>query len=207
MGSPISTAKPSANLTINGETATFASEYENSSCGRHYNIFIDYILPPAIKYAGPGCPSDTAAILLSANKQSFLVIFDDYAVTLEPGKIYERKTCQLEVDFGVLGDGRFHVNGTINNRGAASVDRGVVGDLMTGESWEGDVEECDGGNETRCFDKSGVDERFVVSRSVEVDYLGSGDRLSLKLSSTLLLDNSRNKRGTGYVTVDSGEIE
>jgi hypothetical protein len=52
-------------------------------------------------YGGTGCPAGTAAVALSADRQSLSLRFDRYQVAAGAGRSFDRKSCNLAVPLSV----------------------------------------------------------------------------------------------------------
>ncbi|KAJ3040799.1 hypothetical protein HDV00_010414 [Rhizophlyctis rosea] len=172
---PVSTPPPPTNVTIN-----------------------------ALTYGGTGCPAGTAAVLVANDKMSFAVIFDEYTVAVDTTTHRDRKNCQLAFEL-IFPQGYSYSLGTINYRGSAFLDKGVVGQLTANYFFAGNPTQA---TKTTPFVGPYSNNNYVVTDTFSLQavvWSPCGAGVPLSLSSSILLDNTKNKNGNGELTTDSSE--
>jgi len=82
----------------------------------------------SISYGGTGCPQGTVGSFISADRQTFTLIFDSYVASIGPGVpvTSNRLNCQLNIDLQYPSGFQYSVLGT-QFRGYAGLDAGVTG--------------------------------------------------------------------------------
>ncbi|KAJ3032643.1 hypothetical protein HDV00_007298 [Rhizophlyctis rosea] len=173
LAAPIATPEPPTNVTIN-----------------------------ALTYGGTGCPAGTAAVLIAADKKSFAVIFDQYTVSVSPTKNRDRKNCQLGLEL-LFPQGYSYSLGTVNYRGSAFLDNKVNGALVANYFFAGVPTQA---TKTTNFNGPYAENNYVVTDSFDLQavvWSPCGENVPLSMSSSILLDNTKNKKGSGELTTDS----
>ena len=161
-----------------------------------------YVRINSISYAGSGCPAGTVAENISPDRQAFVLYFDSYLAEVGPGiSLREaRKNCQISIDMDYPQYWSFALKG-LEYRGFADLDVGVEAVQTTSHYYAGQ-----GSTATLRTTLSGpMSYDFQL-----VDNLGSAALLwspcnaqrALNINTQIRLDNSRNRRGSGLVTVD-----
>ncbi|KAF4615553.1 hypothetical protein G7Y89_g15308 [Cudoniella acicularis] len=81
-----------------------------------------------ITYGGSGCPQGTLGSFISADRQTFTLIFDNYVASIGPGVAVteNRKNCQLNLELAYPGGFQYSILSTVY-RGYVSLDAGVNG--------------------------------------------------------------------------------
>lgn len=81
-----------------------------------------------ISYGGTGCPQGTVGQFISADRQTFTLIFDAYVASIGPGipATQTRLNCQLNIDLQYPSGFQYSILGT-QFRGYAGLDKGVTG--------------------------------------------------------------------------------
>ncbi|KAH6664924.1 hypothetical protein B0J14DRAFT_630365 [Halenospora varia] len=81
-----------------------------------------------ITYGGSGCPQGSLGSFISADRQTFTLIFDQYVASIGPGVAIaqNRKNCQLNLDLRYPGGFQYSIFSTVY-RGYVSLDAGVNG--------------------------------------------------------------------------------
>ncbi|KAG9237230.1 hypothetical protein BJ875DRAFT_173293 [Amylocarpus encephaloides] len=81
-----------------------------------------------IVYGGSGCPQGSLGSFISADRQTFTLIFDQYVASIGPGVpvAQNRKNCQLNIDLKYPGGFQYSIFSTIY-RGYVGLDAGVNG--------------------------------------------------------------------------------
>jgi len=82
----------------------------------------------SISYGGTGCPQGSVGSFISADRQTFTLIFDSYVASIGPGVAVtdNRLNCQLNIDLEYPPGFQYSVLGT-TFRGYAGLDKGVTG--------------------------------------------------------------------------------
>jgi len=82
----------------------------------------------SISYGGTGCPQGSVGSFISADRQTFTLIFDSYVASIGPGVAVtnNRLNCQLNLDLQYPAGFQYSVLGT-EFRGYAGLDAGVTG--------------------------------------------------------------------------------
>jgi len=82
----------------------------------------------SITYGGTGCPQGSVGSFISADRQTFTLIFDSFVASIGPGVAVtdNRLNCQLNLDLEYPAGFQYSVLGT-EFRGYAGLDAGVTG--------------------------------------------------------------------------------
>jgi len=156
----------------------------------------------SFSYAGSGCPSGSLGQSISADYRLLNLHFDSFIAEVGLGvPMFEaRKNCQINIDLDYPRGWSFSID-SVDYRGYASLDRGVTGALSTAFFYTG----------------SGQTARLQTTFSgpLNADYqvrdqLGLSARVwspcgvnrALNLNALVRLDNNRNRRGSGLLTID-----
>lgn len=167
------------------------------------NVYIRNII-----YGGPGCPQGSVSQLVSPDKQSFTLLFDEYAAEIGPGipRLKNRKSCQLAVDLSFPSGWSFSL-ATLDYRGFASLDSGVTGTQVASYYFQGQ-----GYTGTFSTDIRGpYDDNYQVRDQIGLNAMvwspcGATRALNIKTEVRLAARSSASK---GVMTMDSvdGEVK
>jgi len=82
----------------------------------------------SIAYGGTGCPQGSVGSFISADRQTFTLIFDSFVASIGPGVAVtaERVNCQLNINLQYPSGFQYSILGT-TFRGYAGLDKGVTG--------------------------------------------------------------------------------
>jgi len=80
----------------------------------------------SIVYGGTGCPQGSLGSYISADRQTFTLLFDSYVASIGPGVAIteNRKNCQINIDLAYPGGFQYSIFNTIY-RGYVALDAGV----------------------------------------------------------------------------------
>jgi hypothetical protein len=163
----------------------------------------DYVRVRSISYAGSGCRAGTVAENVSPDLQAFTLLFDSYIASAGPGisPLEKRKNCTLNIDLDFPQGWSFTIF-TVDYRGYVSLERGVNG-LQTskyyfqGQPATGTLSTPIAGPVDRDYQI-----RDTLGLSAEV-WSPCGAQRALNINTDVRVDNTRNRRATGLMTVDS----
>jgi len=156
----------------------------------------------AITYGGTGCPQGTVGSYISADRQTFTLIFDEYVASIGPGVAVaqNRKNCQLNLDLRYPGGFQYSIFNTVY-RGYVGLDAGVNGLQSTNFYFSGQVAQ----STTSTSFKGPIDGNYEAVDSVNlVSTIWSpcGAQSALNLNSQVRLTSS-NSAASGLITDDS----
>jgi hypothetical protein len=161
-----------------------------------------YVRINNISYAGSGCPAGTVAENISADKKAFVLLFDSYIAEIGPGiSVREaRKNCQISIDLNYPRGWSFALMG-LEYRGFANLDTGVEAVQRTSHYYAGQ-----GGaaNFSSTF-RGPMSYDFQINDNLAATALlwsPCNAQRALNINTQIRLDNSRNPRGSGLITVD-----
>lgn len=82
----------------------------------------------SIVYGGTGCPQGSLGSFISADRQTFTLVFDDYVASIGPGVAIteSRKNCQLNIDLEYPSGFQYSIFSQVY-RGYVELDAGVTG--------------------------------------------------------------------------------
>jgi hypothetical protein len=162
----------------------------------------NYVRVRSVTYAGSGCPAGTLAQNLSPDRQAFDLHFDSYIAEAGPwvSVSEKRKNCVINLDMDYPQGWSFALAG-VEYRGYADLDPGVNALQTTSLYFSGQS----GTAKLRSTLTGPTSTDFQIRDSFG---LGStlwspcGVNRSLNINTQVYIDNSRNRRGSGLVTVD-----
>ncbi len=162
----------------------------------------DYVEIKKIVYAGSGCPAGSVADNLSADKQTFTLLFDDYIAEVGPGisARNKRKNCQINVLLDFPSGWTFAI-ADVDYRGYASLERGVTGIQQASYYFQGEVKT---GTLSTTL-RGPLDKDFLIRDSLALTALvwaPCGAKRALNINSQIRLD-SNSRHATGLLTTDS----
>lgn len=163
----------------------------------------DYVRVRSINFAGSGCPAGSVATNVSPDRQAFTLLFDSYIAEVGPGisAREKRKNCVVNVDLD-FPQGWSYTVFTVDYRGFVDLANGHVGTQQTSYYFQGSSSTA----------RLATNIRGPVSRDYQIrDTLGvsaevwspCGARRALNMNTEVRIDNSRNSRGQGLMTIDS----
>lgn len=163
----------------------------------------DYVTINSISYAGSGCPAGTVAENLSDDFQAFTLLFDSYFAEVGPGVPYreKRKNCQIAVDLSFPQGWSFTIM-DVDYRGYTSLDRGVTGLQRSSYYFQGQRATA---RLTSRF-RGPTDDDYHVRDTLGISALvwsPCGASRALNMNTQVRVDNRRNRRGSGLMTLDS----
>jgi len=155
-----------------------------------------------IAYGGTGCPQGTVGSYISADRQTFTLIFDQYVASIGPGvAITEtRKNCQLNLDLHYPGGFQYSVFSTIY-RGYVSLDKGVTARQSATYYFSGETSQSTAS--TSFTGPVSRDYEIVMDRDLtSVVWSPCGTQAPLNINSAVLLQSSISS-AQGFITDDS----
>jgi hypothetical protein len=161
------------------------------------NVFIQ-----SIQASGSGCrTADSVTPILSEDRQSFIVIFNDMQIVYPPGTQLQAKSCVAVLNMHVPQGFQISL-GTVNTRGFASLDPGHRARHTSRYFLAG--------NPLGATFSSGLSGPFEnVYQSTDNILLGSttwspcGRSVLLGINTSLFLDTSNNRRGASLFNSDT----
>lgn len=162
-----------------------------------------YVRVRSISYAGSGCPAGTVAGNIAPDRQAFTLLFDSYYAEVGPEVPFreKRKNCQLNIALDFPQGWSFTLF-SVDYRGYASLERGVVGTQQSSYYFQG--QSLTARLKTNYYGP--LDKDYQIRDTLGVDALvwsPCGATRSLNINSEVRLDNSRNPNGSGLMTIDS----
>jgi hypothetical protein len=163
----------------------------------------DYVRIRSISYAGSGCSAGTVAENVSPDKTAFTLLFDSYIAAAGPGisPLEKRKNCTLNIDLDFPQGWSFTI-ADIDYRGYASLERGVNALQKSTYYFQGDAHQVSGETTLRGSVDTDYHVRDELLLTAEV-WSPCGGRRSLNINTQVRVDNSRNPRASGLMTVDT----
>ena len=169
----------------------------------------DYVKINDLSYGGSGCPQGSVGQTVNSDKTAFTLIFDEYFVEVGAGVSNQdrRKNCQVTVDLEFPQGWSYSVIG-FDYRGYAYLDSKVKGTAKTKYYFQGETQETSYTSGLKGY----MDDNYLISDNVEADALvwsPCGKSRALNVGTEIYLNNKKNKKGTGFLTVDTldGEIK
>lgn len=163
----------------------------------------DYVRVRSISYAGTGCPAGSVAENVSPDRQAFTLLFDSYVAEVGPGVPLsaKRRNCQLNVDLDFPNGWSFTIF-TVDYRGYISLERNVTGLQQSKYYFQGSA--ATGTLKSQFTGPRDQDYQIRDTLGVSAEiWSPCGARRSLNINTEVRLDNSRNTRGAGLMTLDS----
>jgi len=156
----------------------------------------------AITYGGTGCPQGSIGSFISADRQTFTLIFDSYVASIGPGvAITEtRKNCQLNLDLRYPGGFQYSVFSTIY-RGYVGLDKGVTATQSATYYFSGQTSQ----STTSASFSGPVSKDYEIESDLtlsSVVWSPCGSPVALNVDSAVLLRSSASS-ATGQITDDS----
>lgn len=163
----------------------------------------EYVRLRNITYNGTGCPRNTVAGNISQDRQAFTLLFSEYYAEVGPGVPFnqKRKNCQLLLDFDYPRGWSFSIL-TVDVRGYAALDRGVKATQQTSYYHQGEFKTATLKTVINGEYDANYQLRDVLPLEGQAWSPCSAQR-AVNLNTQVILDNSRNSRGRGLITVDS----
>ena len=157
----------------------------------------------SITYAGSGCPAGTVAENLSGDLKAFTLLFDDYIAEAGQGISFRegRKNCQINVDLEFPSGWSYSVI-DVDYRGYVSLDRRVKATQKSSYYFQGNRRTTH--LQTNMYGP--LDKDYQVSDKVGLDaqiWSPCGAVRSLNINTQVRVNNRRNRRGEGLITLDS----
>jgi len=156
----------------------------------------------SIAYGGTGCPQGSIGSFISADRQTFTLIFDSYVASIGPGVAITdtRKNCQLNLDLEYPGGFQYSILDTVF-RGYVGLDKGVTATQSATYYFSGQTAQ------STCSTNfyGPVSNDYEVESDVtltSVVWSPCGAPVSLNIDSSVLLRSSVTS-ATGQITDDS----
>lgn len=162
-----------------------------------------YVRVRSINFAGSGCPAGSVATNVSPDLQAFTLLFDNYIAEVGPGisAREKRKNCVVNVDLD-FPQGWTYTVFTVDYRGFLDLERGLTATQQTSYYFQGSSS------------TARLASNFAgpAARDYQVrDTLGvtsliwspCGASRSLNMNTEVRVDNTRNRSGSGIMTLDS----
>lgn len=154
-----------------------------------------------ISYGGTGCPQNSVGSFISADKQTFTLIFDQMVASIGPGVAVtqNRKNCQLNIDLQYPSGFQYSILST-QFRGYAGLSAGVSGTQQATYYFSGSSTQAS----TSTSFKGPTDGDYSVSDSIPFSstvWSPCGEALPLNINTQVRVLGS----GTGQLTQDSAD--
>lgn len=155
-------------------------------------------------YAGSGCPAGTIAENVSPDLEAFTLLFDSYYAEAGQGVPLSasRKNCQINIEFDCPAGWKYAIL-DLDTRGYAALESGVKGIQQTSFYYQGQSQT---GSVARTFEGPFDGDYQVrdVLPAAGRQWGTCGPRArSLNINTSIRVDNLRNRRASGLMTVDS----
>ncbi|KAG8811436.1 hypothetical protein FRC19_003790 [Serendipita sp. 401] len=153
---------------------------------------------------GSGCPAGTAYYILDPTRTSFTVTFSNYIASAGPGILIteNRKNCAIVLGVHVPGGFTFAV-ATVDYRGFYQLDPKVKAIQRAIYYFQAQIKQAVA-TSTRTGPVAGADyvyrDEFDIWSSVRCP---CGTSTALIINSSIRIDNSQNRQGSGVITNDS----
>lgn len=163
----------------------------------------DYVRVRSINFAGSGCPGGSVATNVSPDRQAFTLLFDQYIAEVGPGVSAreKRKNCVVNIDLD-FPQGWTYTLFTVDYRGYLDLAHSMVGTQQTSYYFQGSS-----ATARLASNISGpVARDYQIRDNLAVTSLvwsPCGASRSLNMNTEVRIDNSRNSRGQGIMTLDS----
>jgi hypothetical protein len=162
-----------------------------------------YVRVRSLNYAGSGCPAGSVATNVSPDLQAFTLLFDDYIAEVGPGisAREKRKNCVVNVDLD-FPQGWSYTVFTVDYRGFLDLERGMIGTQQTSYYFQGSSSTA----RLRTNSVGPISNDYHIRDTLGVSALvwsPCGASRSLNMNTEVRIDNSRNRRGAGLMTIDS----
>ncbi|KAH8654962.1 hypothetical protein BGZ60DRAFT_151440 [Tricladium varicosporioides] len=157
-----------------------------------------------ITTSGTGCPQGSVGKFLSADRQTFTLIFDSFVAQVGPGTAAAdgRKFCQINLDLHYPQGFQYSILKTIY-RGYAQLDAGVSGSQSATYYFSGQSAQC---STTSTF-KGPIAKNYAIEDNVAVTstvWSPCGANLPINIKSQIALTSS-SSTAKGLLTTDSAD--
>lgn len=181
-------------------TAAFAEE-------RGYDLERDdvpgYFTINSIVHAGSGCPAGTVAENISPDLKAFTLLFDSFYAEVGPGVSAreKRKNCTINLSFDYPAGFQFALV-DLQVRGFVSLERGLTGLQKTSFYYQGQAQ-------TGSFElpfSGPADQDYISLATIPFSnqvWSPCNANRALNVNTEVRIDNTRNRSGSGLMTVDS----
>lgn len=186
----------SAAIAVLSCAYTAQADHQERSAPDYFNI-------NSIVYAGSGCPAGTVAENISPDLQAFTLLFDSYFAEVGEGVATreKRKNCTINLSFSYPPGWQFALI-EMHARGFVSLEQNVTAQQKTSFYFQGDTQ-------TGSFEQnfSGpTDEDYIATSTIPFTnavWSNCAANRALNVGTQVRLDNSRNRNGSGLITIDS----
>ena len=157
----------------------------------------------SIAYAGSGCPAGSVAENISFDAKAFTLLFDEFYAEAGPGvsRRENRKNCQLLIDLHVP-QGWSYSLFSVDYRGYVSLDRKVKALQKSSYYFQGSRDTA-----SLTTNASGpIDDDYLITDTLGLSALvwkPCGVDRAININSQVRVNNYRNRRGSGLMTIDS----
>lgn len=157
-------------------------------------------------YGGTGCPRDTASVVISEDKRTISLIYDQYFIKINSRynkKSFDRKSCNLAVPISIPAGFRVSVM-SIDYRGTNSLSQGADSSMF--------VEHFFAGTRGPVFERKFqgfLDEQFFFHQSLDENNLiwsQCGQGLILRANTSIIVHTNK-ERSSGFTSVDTQDID
>jgi len=156
----------------------------------------------SISYGGTGCPQGSIGSFISADRETFTLIFDSYVASIGPGVpiTSTRKNCQLNINLQYPGGFQYSILSTVF-RGYVGLDKGVTATQSSTYYFSGET------SQSTCSASftGPVSKDYEVETDIDLTstvWSPCGAPVALNIASSLLLRSSV-ASATGLMTDDS----
>lgn len=156
-----------------------------------------------VSYGGTGCPQGSVGSALSPDRKTFTLIFDAYVATVGPDVAVAegRKNCQINIILHYPQGFQYSLL-TADYRGFVDLEANITGTQKSTYYFAGNTEQ--GSTETNWTGPLSKD--YLIHDELEFSstiWSPCGTVEALNINSQIRLDNTKNKKGYGYLATDS----
>jgi hypothetical protein len=163
----------------------------------------DHVTIRSISYAGSGCPAGTVAENLAPDYKAFTLLFDSNIAEAGPGVPFResRKNCQINVDLEFPQGWSFTLV-DVDYRGYVSLERRVQATQKSTYYFQGDRKSAS----LQSNFNGPKDQDYHIRDTLGLDavvWSPCGASRSLNINTQVRVNNTRNRQGSGIITLDS----
>ncbi|EEP78329.1 predicted protein [Uncinocarpus reesii 1704] len=166
----------------------------------------DHVHVVGITYGGSGCPQGSARTILSDDRETVTLIFDQFIAAIGPKISLEesRRNCQVNLKLQYPGGYQYSVLG-VDYRGYAKLDRGVEGVHRSNYYYSGETNDF---ALTTWFDGPKNGDYFLHDDTDQTsrNWSPCGSSRALNINTSIRL-SSRDKNASGLLTNDSTDAD
>jgi len=156
----------------------------------------------SVAYAGSGCKAGTASVIISNDRTTVTILFDDYLAEIYPGSKPSDSISNCNINFKVnYPPGLQYTLYTNDYTGYAKLDPGVVAKQSSSYWFAGFI------NNKPTFQSTWegpFDKQYQFTDTLQsLVYSPCGASTTLNLNTQLTLNSSKNPKGSGFINTES----